>query len=197
MTRAITRTETHATRTTAPLVLSRITTSSTPPGLTGDRWTRGKTAVSAMTRDRPKKRRLLLARETTTPSARARIKQGPVVQSHGAFLADRARDRVTTTSALWPRAQLGWEVSHDTETHAVFAFAAILALSVAAPAIAAQPNQSCEDQPMTPGNSSSAPGSAFNPAGVAGTHFAVEQPQNSNNPMSVSQYDVACFRVSR
>src|SRR5437773_2364391 len=120
MTRAITRTETHATRTTAPLVLSRITTSSTPPGLTGDRWTRGKAAVSAMTRDRPKKRRLLLARETTTPSARARIKQGPVVQSHGAFLADRARDRVTTTSALWPRAQLGWEVSHDTETHTVW-----------------------------------------------------------------------------
>src|SRR5437773_10579261 len=120
MTRAITRTETHATRTTAPLVLSRITTSSTPPGLTGDRWTRGKTAVSAMTRDRPKKRRLLLARETTTPSARARIKQCPVVQSHGAFLSDRARDRVTTTSALWPRAYLGWEVSHDTETRAVF-----------------------------------------------------------------------------
>jgi len=74
-----------------------------------------------MTRDRPKKRRLLLARETTIPSARARLKQGPVVQSHGAFLSDRARDRVTTTSALWPRAYvLRWEVSHDTETHAVF-----------------------------------------------------------------------------
>src|SRR5437868_4370024 len=37
MTRAITRTETHAMRTTAPLARSRITTSSTPPGLTGDR----------------------------------------------------------------------------------------------------------------------------------------------------------------
>ena len=78
-----------------------------------------------------------------------------------------------------------------------FAFAAILALSVAAPAIAVQPNQSCEDQPMTPGNSSSAPGSAFNPSGVAGTRYAGEQPQNSKNPMSVSQYDVACFQVSR
>jgi len=78
-----------------------------------------------------------------------------------------------------------------------FAFAAILALSAAAPAIAAQPNQSCEEQPMTPGNSSSAPGSAFNTSGVAGTRYAGTQPQNSNNPMSVSQYDVACFQVSR
>ena len=76
------------------------------------------------------------------------------------------------------------------------ALAAILALS-AAPAIAAQPNQSCQDQPMTPGNSSSAPGSGFNTSGVAGTRYAGTQPQNSNNPMSVSQYDVACFQVSR
>jgi hypothetical protein len=60
-----------------------------------------------------------------------------------------------------------------------------------------QPNQSCQAQPNTPGNSASAPGSAFNPDGKAGTVYAGEQPQNSNNPHSVSQYDVACFQVSQ
>src|SRR5690349_755373 len=57
-----------------------------------------------------------------------------------------------------------------------------------------QPNQSCEDNPTTPGNASSAPGSAFNPNGNAGTHYAGEQPQNSKNSASVSQYDVACTK---
>ncbi|MFC3576921.1 hypothetical protein ACFOZ0_27315 [Streptomyces yaanensis] len=66
----------------------------------------------------------------------------------------------------------------------------------AAPAFGGQPGQSCEDQPSRPGHSQSAPGSAFNPDGVAGTHYAGEQPQNSTNPHSVSQYDVACFQVS-
>jgi len=60
-----------------------------------------------------------------------------------------------------------------------------------------QPNQSCQAQPLTPGNASSAPGSAFNTNGVAGTVYAGTQPQNSKNPNSVSQYDVACFQVSR
>ncbi len=60
-----------------------------------------------------------------------------------------------------------------------------------------QPNQSCQAQPSTPGQSASAPGSAFNPDGKAGTVYAGTQPQNSNNPMSVSQYDVACFQVSQ
>ena len=59
-----------------------------------------------------------------------------------------------------------------------------------------QPNQSCEDVGVRPGNAMSAPGSAFNPDGVAGTKYAGEQPQNSKNPNSVSQYDVACFQVS-
>jgi len=59
-----------------------------------------------------------------------------------------------------------------------------------------QPNQSCQAQPSTPGNAASAPGSAFNTSGVAGTVYAGTQPQNSNNPSSVSQYDVACFQVS-
>lgn len=57
-----------------------------------------------------------------------------------------------------------------------------------------QPNASCEDTPNQPGHSISAPGSAFNPDGIAGTKYAGEQPQNSKNPNSVSQYDVACTR---
>src|SRR5258708_2227131 len=44
-----------------------------------------------------------------------------------------------------------------------------------------QPNESCEDTPNPPGNSSTAPGSAFNPNGKAGTVYAGEQPQNSKN----------------
>ncbi|MEU6662534.1 hypothetical protein [Streptomyces sp. NPDC046821] len=67
-----------------------------------------------------------------------------------------------------------------------------------APAFAAQPNQSCQNPAtsMTPGNSMGARGSAFNPNGVAGTKYAGTQPQNSNNPKSVAQYDVACAQVS-
>jgi len=57
-----------------------------------------------------------------------------------------------------------------------------------------QPNASCESTPNPPGNSASAPGSAFNPDGKSGTVYAGEQPQNSRNPKSVSQYDVACTR---
>jgi hypothetical protein len=58
-----------------------------------------------------------------------------------------------------------------------------------------QPNQSCGSAtaPNTPGNSASASGSAFNPQGTAGMMYAGQQPQNSNNPAAVSQYDVACF----
>ena len=67
----------------------------------------------------------------------------------------------------------------------------------ASPGTQGQPNQSCQAQPLTPGNSASAPGSAFNPNGKAGTVYAGTQPQNSKNPMSVSQYDVACFQVSQ
>ncbi len=60
-----------------------------------------------------------------------------------------------------------------------------------------QPNQSCQAQPNTPGHAASAPGSAFNTSGKAGTVYAGTQPQNSKNLKSVSQYDVACFQVSR
>jgi hypothetical protein len=49
----------------------------------------------------------------------------------------------------------------------------------------------CEES--RPGHASSAPGSAFNPDGNAGTHYAGEQPQNSRNTSSVSQYDTACM----
>jgi hypothetical protein len=67
----------------------------------------------------------------------------------------------------------------------------------AASAGTGQPNQSCQAVGVTPGNTASAPGSAFNTAGVAGTVYAGQQPQNSVNPHSVSQYDVACFQVSQ
>jgi hypothetical protein len=49
---------------------------------------------------------------------------------------------------------------------------------------------------VTPGHAASAPGSAFNPNGNAGTHYAGNQPQNSKNPKSVAQYDQAGFQQS-
>src|SRR5437879_13857009 len=62
------------------------------------------------------------------------------------------------------------------------------------PSKTGQPNQSCgsASAPNTPGNAATAPGSAFNPGGQAGTVYAGQQPQNSRNTASVSQYDVAC-----
>jgi hypothetical protein len=62
-----------------------------------------------------------------------------------------------------------------------------------------QPNQtigSAQTGSVTPGHASTAPGSAFNPDGKAGTVYAGTQPQNSKNPKSVSQYDVAGFQQS-
>jgi hypothetical protein len=63
-------------------------------------------------------------------------------------------------------------------------------------ALAGQPGVECDDFAQRPGHSDTAPGSAFNEDGHAGTVYAGEQPQNSNNPNSVSQYDVACEKVS-
>src|SRR5881227_2332304 len=63
-----------------------------------------------------------------------------------------------------------------------------------------QPSQTCLNStaPNEPGNASTAPGSAFNEnGGTAGSVYAGEQPQNSKNPKSVSQYDVACYQVSQ
>jgi hypothetical protein len=56
-----------------------------------------------------------------------------------------------------------------------------------------QPMQSCETTGSPPGGSGTAPGSAFNQnGGTAGGKYAGEQPQNSRNTASTSQYDVAC-----
>lgn len=67
--------------------------------------------------------------------------------------------------------------------------------TVSAPTTGGQPGQTCGSAtaPNTPGQAVSAPGSAFNPNGTAGGVYAGNQPVNSNNPKSVSQYDVACF----
>ncbi len=73
----------------------------------------------------------------------------------------------------------------------------VVAVFAASPGTMGQPNQSCQAEPMTPGNAASAPGSAFNTSGKAGMVYAGQQPQNSNNPNAVSQYDVACFQVSQ
>ena len=60
-----------------------------------------------------------------------------------------------------------------------------------------QPGQDCESLGNQPGNSMSAPGSAFNPDGKSGSVYAGEQTRNSRNTASVSQYDVACARPSK
>ncbi len=76
----------------------------------------------------------------------------------------------------------------------------LVALMVLIPlsiALAAQPGVDCADFAQRPGNAQFAPGSAFNPNGQAGTVYAGEQPQNSKNAHSVSQYDVACEKVSQ
>jgi len=67
-----------------------------------------------------------------------------------------------------------------------------------------QPSQTClsSTAPQEPGNASASPGSPFNEpvdgssGGIAGSRYAGSQPQNSKNPTSVAQYDVACFQVS-
>ncbi len=52
----------------------------------------------------------------------------------------------------------------------------------------------------TPGNGSAtfsnSAGSPFGPTAFAGTRYAGSQPQNSKNPNSISQYDVACFQAT-
>lgn len=67
------------------------------------------------------------------------------------------------------------------------------------PAGTGQPLQTClsSTAPNEPGKAASAPGSAFNEnGGKAGSVYAGNQTQNSKNPKSVAQYDVACFQVS-
>src|SRR5262249_51147467 len=66
----------------------------------------------------------------------------------------------------------------------------------ASPGTQGHPSQSCQsffgdNGPFTP--------AGFNTAGFnhATTVYAGAQPQNSSNPKSVSQYDVACFQASQ
>ena len=56
-----------------------------------------------------------------------------------------------------------------------------VALAAANPSGTGQPSQTCQLLPpgSTPGNAASAPGSAFNSDGHAGTVYAGTQPQNS------------------
>jgi hypothetical protein len=72
------------------------------------------------------------------------------------------------------------------------AVASITRAFAADPGTQGQPNQSCQ-QVFTSGTFTP---QGFNTAGFnhATTVYAGSQPQNSNNPNSVSQYDVACFQ---
>jgi hypothetical protein len=82
---------------------------------------------------------------------------------------------------------------------ATVSLSAALLLTAASPVFAdstgtqGQPNQSCGSQ-TAPSNP---PG--FDTGGFtnAENHYAGTQPQNSGNPDSVSQYDVACFQFSQ
>ena len=71
------------------------------------------------------------------------------------------------------------------------------ALAAPNPSGTGQPNADCAAVSSSPGNAANVPGSAFNPTGVAGGVYAGQQPQNSVNPNSVSQYDIACYQVSQ
>ena len=63
------------------------------------------------------------------------------------------------------------------------------------PETTGQPGVECGEDEATfsPGRASAAPGSAFNEDGTGHSHYAGEQPQNSRNTASVSQYDTACL----
>ena len=63
------------------------------------------------------------------------------------------------------------------------------------PGTQGQPNQSCQD--VFP--SGTLVPNGFNTSGfaTADAHYAGNQPQNSVNPKSVSQYDVACFQAGQ
>jgi hypothetical protein len=71
------------------------------------------------------------------------------------------------------------------------------AFAAANPMVTGQPSQSCEDLKQTfPGDKSNV-ASSGGFEGVATIKYAGSQPQNSSNPTSVSQYDVACFQASQ
>jgi len=62
------------------------------------------------------------------------------------------------------------------------------------PGTQGQPNQNCET--IFPSGTSVPNGFNTNGFATAGAVYAGSQPQNSVNPKSVSQYDVACFQNS-
>ncbi len=62
------------------------------------------------------------------------------------------------------------------------------------PGTQGQPNQSC--QTVFPSGTLVPNGFNTNGFATAAANYAGSQPQNSNNPNSVSQYDVACFQNS-
>ena len=78
---------------------------------------------------------------------------------------------------------------------ALMLFAPLSSVLADNPPGSGQPGVECEE--VRPGHSDMASGSAFNEDGHAGTVYAGEQPQNSVNPHSVSQYDVACFQAEQ
>ena len=62
------------------------------------------------------------------------------------------------------------------------------------PTTTGQPRVECGEDgaDFSPGHAATAPGSAFNEDGTAGTVYAGHQDQNSRNYASSSQYDTAC-----
>ena len=64
------------------------------------------------------------------------------------------------------------------------------------PGTQGQPNQSCQSF-FGPGTPLVPNGFNTNGFATAGANYAGSQPQNSNNPNSVSQYDVACFQSTQ
>jgi hypothetical protein len=76
---------------------------------------------------------------------------------------------------------------------AALAAAFVGGASAGNPSGTGQPSQSCQAEPTgPPGIISTTNGFATRAVNV----YAGSAPQNSNNPKSVSQYDVACYQVS-
>ena len=91
---------------------------------------------------------------------------------HGEMMREMHMDRAATQMGQGSTRGTGWDHMNG-------------------PSSTGQPGFECED--VRPGHASTAPGSAFNEDGVAGTRYAGEQPQNSRNTASISQYDTACL----
>ena len=88
------------------------------------------------------------------------------------------------------------------------AIALCLSMALAAPAMAGQPGVTAgnecrvtENALQTPGKSISAKGSPFNPSGRAGEVYAgnpeTASLEHAGSEHAVSQYDIACVKVSK